>query len=139
MKYTIDDLRVLTIAGAAEDTFLRFAPGGQRESGGILLGTVFPNEVLIERITTPTWRDRAARYWFKRNVPAAQKRVTFAWHESGGTQPELSKKIAAARGTSDTVLVRVPALNAYFLGTTTNGTLMLTPIVDIPGTALRAN
>jgi integrative and conjugative element protein (TIGR02256 family) len=85
VKYRIDNLRVLAIDGAAEETFGRFAPASQKEAGGIILGRVFSNEVLIERATTPTRRDKAARYWFQRSVPAAQERVTAAWRESGGT------------------------------------------------------
>ena len=63
------------------------------------------------------------------------------WMATDFGQPELAKRVAAARGAGmgEAVLVRVPALNTYFVGTTTGGSLVLTPIADIPGTELRAN
>jgi hypothetical protein len=54
-------------------------------------------------------------------------------------QPELAKRVTAARGAGEGILIRVPALNSYFVGTTSGGGLMLTPLADIPGTQLRAN
>lgn len=54
-------------------------------------------------------------------------------------QPELAKRVTTARGVSDGILVRVPALNSYFVGTINGGALVLTPIADVPGTELRAN
>ncbi|HEY2323761.1 MAG TPA: hypothetical protein VGJ82_12960 [Thermoanaerobaculia bacterium] len=54
-------------------------------------------------------------------------------------QSELAKRVTNARGAGDGILVRVPALNSYFVGTMSGGALVLTPIADVPGTELRAN
>lgn len=82
--YRIDEGRVLTINSNPEQTLLRFASRAKTEAGGILLGRVYRDEVTIERVTTPSRRDKAARFWFNRDVPSAQERVTAAWQESGG-------------------------------------------------------
>lgn len=62
------------------------------------------------------------------------------WLATDFGQAELAKRIGAARGTGggDALLVRVPALNAYFVGTTSGGTLQLTPLADVDGTDYRA-
>jgi integrative and conjugative element protein (TIGR02256 family) len=57
---------------------------GRKEAGGILLGTVFPEKVLIEIATSPNNRDKAGRFFFNRNVDMAQLAVNRAWAESGG-------------------------------------------------------
>jgi hypothetical protein len=54
-------------------------------------------------------------------------------------QAELAKLIASARGESAgsaAILVRIPALNLYFIGRT-DGTLTLTPIAEVPGLDLQ--
>jgi hypothetical protein len=61
------------------------------------------------------------------------------WVATDFGQPELTKRVAAAHGAGGGFLVRVPALNTYFVGRTSGGTLLLTPIADVPGTDLRAN
>ena len=55
-------------------------------------------------------------------------------------QAELAKRIASVRGDASdakAVLVRVPALNLFFIGHT-EGAFTLTPIADVPGSDLPA-
>ena len=58
---------------------------GKAESGGILLGTVYTDKVVISGLTTPNSLDKAGQFYFKRNVKRAQLAVDKAWHMSGGT------------------------------------------------------
>jgi hypothetical protein len=71
----------------------------------------------------------------------AVKQKPQGWVATDFGQVELAKRVAAARGAAagEAFLVRVPALNTYFVGTTSGGSLQLIPIADVPGTNLRAN
>jgi hypothetical protein len=61
-----------------------------------------------------------------------------SWVATDFGQVELSRRIAEVRGgATQAVLVRVPALNDYFVGTTSGGALTLTPIADVAGTDFR--
>jgi hypothetical protein len=60
------------------------------------------------------------------------------WAATDFGQAELAKLITAARGTTPgAILVRVPALNLFFIGRQTAGGLTLTPVSDFPMAGLR--
>lgn len=56
----------------------------QHESGGILLGRIFSNRIVVEHVSEPSQADRSGRYFFERNVRIAQQIVDIKWKESGG-------------------------------------------------------
>jgi hypothetical protein len=52
---------------------------------------------------------------------------------------DLAKRVSALRaGNADAILIRVPALNNYLVGTMEAGVLRFTPLADIPGSDIRA-
>lgn len=60
------------------------------------------------------------------------------WVATDFGQADLAKQVTATRGTTaGAILVRVPALNLFFLARTSGSGLTLTPITDVPGTELR--
>ncbi|MFD1954105.1 Mov34/MPN/PAD-1 family protein [Paenibacillus thailandensis] len=56
----------------------------QHEAGGILLGRIFDDQIIIQQITTPGPGDKSGRYFFERNVKRAQWFVDLAWRSSNG-------------------------------------------------------
>jgi hypothetical protein len=60
------------------------------------------------------------------------------WTATDFGRPALAKRIADNAGGAGAILIRVPALNLHFVGHETAGGLVLTALVDIPGTKLRA-
>ncbi|MBT2618457.1 MULTISPECIES: ribosomal-processing cysteine protease Prp [unclassified Bacillus (in: firmicutes)] len=54
----------------------------QYESGGILLGKVYNDIIIIDQISEPSIEDKSGRFYFVRNVKKAQKIVEEAWKES---------------------------------------------------------
>ncbi|MCC2382016.1 Mov34/MPN/PAD-1 family protein [Bacillus cereus] len=68
------------------ETFNRYCQFGpdQHEAGGILLGRVFPDKILIEQVSEPACEDESGRYFFVRNVERAQKIINSAWESSNG-------------------------------------------------------
>ncbi|MGA5715039.1 ribosomal-processing cysteine protease Prp [Bacillus cereus] len=71
----------------------------QHEAGGILMGKVYKNTVIIDALSEPSKEDKSGRNFFERNVKRAQKIVEDAWKESNGeriylgewhTHPELT-------------------------------------------------
>lgn len=65
------------------DSFRQVNPD-QHEAGGILLGRVFENKIVIEQVSTPGTDDKSGRYFFDRNVRRAQWFVDMAWRKSKG-------------------------------------------------------
>lgn len=56
-----------------------------KESGGIILGRVCPNNfIYVEEITEPSKRDRSGFYFFVRNKKTAQEIVNQKWEQSNG-------------------------------------------------------
>ncbi len=75
----------LVINTSVTDTFRRYEQlRGRNESGGILLGKVFPNSVTIEKVTTPSIFDRYSRSFFIRSKKSAQKVINKSWFNSNG-------------------------------------------------------
>ncbi len=54
------------------------------ESGGILLGKVFQDHILVEQLTTPNIYDKWGRYFFIRSKIPAQKVINKIWKSSFG-------------------------------------------------------
>lgn len=55
------------------------------ESGGILLGEIYDNEVRIKKASIPTNFDSSSRYRFNRNKKSAQLIANYEFKNSGGT------------------------------------------------------
>ncbi len=58
---------------------------GSNESGGILLGKVYPDHVFIEEITKPSIMDKYGQYFFVRSKKSAQRKINKFWKSSVGT------------------------------------------------------
>ncbi|MED3554282.1 ribosomal-processing cysteine protease Prp [Cytobacillus praedii] len=63
----------------------------QHESGGILLGKVYNDLIIIDQISEPSREDKCGRFYFVRNVKRAQKIVERAWKESNGERIYLGE------------------------------------------------
>nr|MBA5584850.1 ribosomal-processing cysteine protease Prp [Anaerobacillus isosaccharinicus] len=63
----------------------------QHESGGILLGKVYKDLVLVDTVSEPSREDKSGRYYFFRNVKKAQKIIEDAWNNSQGERIYLGE------------------------------------------------
>ncbi|MEK3954516.1 ribosomal-processing cysteine protease Prp [Psychrobacillus sp. FSL K6-1464] len=63
----------------------------QHESGGVLLGKVYKDLIIVDRISEPSKEDKSGRYYFVRNVRKAQKIIEIAWEESNGERIYLGE------------------------------------------------
>lgn len=63
----------------------------QNESGGILLGKVYKDLIIIDSISEPSNEDCSGRYYFVRNVQKAQRIIEEAWKESNGERIYLGE------------------------------------------------
>ena len=63
----------------------------QHEAGGILLGKVYNDLIIIDQISEPSIKDRSGRFYFIRNVKRAQSIVDRAWKESNGERIYLGE------------------------------------------------
>lgn len=88
--YELDAPRRLRFADEAVVTLDAYR-AGKVEAGGILLGRVYPTEVVIETVTPPNPADKAGRYFFERSRTAAQRAINFAWSVSQGEQIYLGE------------------------------------------------
>lgn len=61
------------------------------ESGGILLGKVYNDLIIIDQVSEPSKEDDSGRYYFFRNVKKAQRIVEHAWKESNGERIYLGE------------------------------------------------
>lgn len=102
MTYVFGDIEV-QITPPVIDIFHRYRqiPARQHESGGILLGKVYANKIIVEAASIPNKSDKSGRFSFYRNVQRAQKIVEQAWKDSDGeiiylgewhTHPEVTPK-----------------------------------------------
>ena len=57
---------------------------GKKESGGILLGKLYPDIVIVEEITTPNKLDRFGYRYFIRSKIAAQEIIDDRWSKTEG-------------------------------------------------------
>jgi integrative and conjugative element protein (TIGR02256 family) len=90
MKAYVLDHRRLVFAGDAAQT-LDAHRMGKKEAGGILLGRVYPSEVVVEVATTPVRGDRAGRFFFERHADSAQAAVVAAWTATAGERIYLGE------------------------------------------------
>lgn len=63
----------------------------QHESGGILLGKVYSDLIIIDQISEPSREDKSGRFYFIRNVDKAQKIVERVWKESNSERIYLGE------------------------------------------------
>lgn len=63
----------------------------QHESGGILLGKVYNDLIIIDQISEPSNEDKSGRYYFYRDVKKAQKITEKVWKESNGERIYLGE------------------------------------------------
>lgn len=63
----------------------------QHESGGILIGKVYNDLIIIDGISEPSKEDKSGRYYFYRDVQKAQKISEKAWQESNGERIYLGE------------------------------------------------
>ncbi|MGG4471205.1 ribosomal-processing cysteine protease Prp [Paenibacillus alvei] len=63
----------------------------QHESGGILLGKVYNDLIIIDQISEPSREDKSGRFYFIRNVKRAQRIVEQAWKDSKGERIYLGE------------------------------------------------
>jgi len=63
----------------------------QHESGGILLGKIYKDLIVVDTISEPSKVDKSGRYYFERNVCEAQKIIKSAWSQSQGERVYLGE------------------------------------------------
>lgn len=63
----------------------------QHEAGGILLGKIYNDLIIIDQISEPSIEDKSGRFYFIRNVKKAQHIVDRAWKESNGERIYLGE------------------------------------------------
>lgn len=54
------------------------------EAGGILLGTIYPEYITIEKATTPSKLDQFDRLFYIRSKISAQRKINKNWKKSNG-------------------------------------------------------
>lgn len=89
--YVIDGVRRLRFQPEVNATFNHYRVGRGAEAGGILLGRVYPSEVVIEAVTAPSSADRAGRFFFNRSREVAQRSINEAWSASTGERIYLGE------------------------------------------------
>src|SRR5439155_19244074 len=85
-RYHINAVEFLHLSEEVISIFQAHKQTGRRkEAGGILLGTVYPEQrVLIKDATVPGYLDKAGRYFFDRSRRRAQRIVNKHWKKSSG-------------------------------------------------------
>ena len=84
-RYLLNEKEYVQLSSEALDVFRLCATTTGKESGGILLGSVFPqSHVLVQLATRPGLFDKAGRYFFERSRLRAQRIVNRCWNKSGG-------------------------------------------------------
>jgi integrative and conjugative element protein (TIGR02256 family) len=63
----------------------------QHESGGILLGKVYKDFILVDSVSEPSSEDKSGRFYFFRNVEKAQRIIEDAWNNSQGERIYLGE------------------------------------------------
>jgi len=63
----------------------------QHEAGGILLGKVYNDLIIIDQVSEPSIEDESGRFYFIRNVKRVQNIVDCAWKESNGERIYLGE------------------------------------------------
>lgn len=63
----------------------------QHESGGILLGKIYKDVIVVDEISVPSDEDKSGRFHFERNVEKAQQIIKNAWNQSNGERIYLGE------------------------------------------------
>lgn len=63
----------------------------QHESGGILLGKVYDEVIVVDQVSEPSPDDQSGRFYFDRNILKAQHIVKKVWEESNGERIYLGE------------------------------------------------
>ncbi|WP_176527971.1 Mov34/MPN/PAD-1 family protein [Bacillus sp. AFS077874] len=63
----------------------------QHESGGILLGKVYKDVIVVDKISAPSKEDKSGRFHFERNVEKAQEIIKNEWKDSNGERIYLGE------------------------------------------------
>lgn len=93
-KYKISDKIELNISEEVIKLFNKYRPKpliNKKEAGGILLGRVYAQKVVIENITEPSFLDKAGEFFFIRNIPKAQRAIDKSWKKTEGEQIYLGE------------------------------------------------
>jgi integrative and conjugative element protein (TIGR02256 family) len=82
-----DQRKLMHLSPATLDVFVRYVQIGDQapESGGLLLGTVHGEHLIIEQATTPTAWDLRLRTFFHRSAIGHAKLAFDRWRASHGT------------------------------------------------------
>lgn len=87
-SWTTEDGKVLLhFADPVLEVFARYRQLSPEdaEAGGLLLGTVHGEHLLVTAATEPKATDRRFRFWFERGPDGHQATADRLWRESGGT------------------------------------------------------
>ncbi len=92
MKYRIGKNTILEFDQQVIATFDKYKQlPGRHEAGGILLGRIFENKIIIETITMPDIGDKAGLFFFNRKRRRAQDIVNTTWGDSKGEKIYLGE------------------------------------------------
>lgn len=93
LRYQLPNGKMLHISDDVLDVFHkhRYTRYSSFESGGILLGKVYSDSIMVEKVTTPGKGDKWGALFFHRDRSRAQKIVDQAFAESGGEQTYLGE------------------------------------------------
>ena len=88
LEYILPNRKLLRISSEVLNTFYKHRQASSRvyESGGILVGKVFDEYILIEKATTPGKDDKQGLFFFHRHKGRAQSLVNSSFAESQGKQ-----------------------------------------------------
>lgn len=85
MEITIGDLTVIFASSVLEVMNRHMqTKSNAPEQGGILLGRVYENKFVVEKISTPTELDKCSRYNFERHRLSAQLVINYEFFNSNG-------------------------------------------------------
>ncbi len=91
-RYQLNESEHVQLSDNALEVFQSSIQTSGKESGGILLGSVYPrSHVLVERATRPGFLDKAGRYFFDRSRSRAQRIVNRHWKMSAGLEVYLGE------------------------------------------------
>ncbi len=90
--YQLNEKEYVQLSDDALEVFRRSIQTSGMESGGILLGSVYPrSHVSVEKATRPGFLDKAGRYFFERSRARAQSIVNRHWKKSSGLKIYLGE------------------------------------------------
>jgi integrative and conjugative element protein (TIGR02256 family) len=91
-RYQLNEKEYLQLSDDALRVFRSSIQTSGNESGGILLGSIYPrSHVVVEKATRPGLLDKAGRYFFDRSRSRAQRIVNRHWKKSAGLEVYLGE------------------------------------------------